>query len=135
MRAIGLCLNPLAVGQPTASTKPAPVTLTLAVLSVLLLAAASLAHGQTERVLHSFAGGSDGANPHGGLVLDATNLYGSTQKDGPDGTGTVFKLTPSDGTNPQGRGYSGRGIAQRLVRCCPSPEGMTKHLGKTTGLA
>jgi uncharacterized repeat protein (TIGR03803 family) len=48
----------------------------------------------TESVLHSFAGGSDGANPTGGVVFDmAGNLYG-TSGGGAYGNGTVFKLTP-----------------------------------------
>jgi uncharacterized repeat protein (TIGR03803 family) len=37
----------------------------------------------TETVLHTFAGGADGANPVGGLVRDsAGNLYGTTQDGG-----------------------------------------------------
>jgi uncharacterized repeat protein (TIGR03803 family) len=45
-------------------------------------------------VLHSFAE-SDGANPDGGLILDANgNLYGTTINGGTYGYGTVFKLTP-----------------------------------------
>jgi uncharacterized repeat protein (TIGR03803 family) len=52
----------------------------------------------TETLLYSFAGGSDGAQPHGGLVLDsAGNLYGTTNLGGSknctQGCGTVFELT------------------------------------------
>lgn len=52
--------------------------------------------------LHSFTGGSDGGNPYGGLVMDASgNLYGTAQnygnlscakKGGNPGCGTVFEL-------------------------------------------
>jgi hypothetical protein len=58
----------------------------------------------TEKVLHSFAGGStDGANPNGGLVLDSTGaIYGTTaagsnqncRTAGSVGCGVVFELTP-----------------------------------------
>ncbi len=44
-----------------------------------------LGQGQTytERVLYSFAGGADGANPLAGLVRDAAgNLYGTTYDGG-----------------------------------------------------
>lgn len=58
----------------------------------------------TETVLHSFAGGSDGAEPFAGLIMDgAGNLYGTTQYGGMvcngmgSGCGTVFELAP-DGT-------------------------------------
>jgi len=55
----------------------------------------------TEKVLHNFAGGSDGAEPNGGLVLDSQGAaYGTTYIGGYDcshgngpGCGTVFKLT------------------------------------------
>lgn len=54
--------------------------------------------GWTEQVLYSFQGGSDGGYPAGGLIFDqAGNLYGSTNKGGTGGGGTVFKLTPSGG--------------------------------------
>lgn len=49
-------------------------------------------------VLHSFGGSpaSDGETPVGGLVMDKSgNLYGTTSAGGTNGTGTVFKLTPS----------------------------------------
>jgi uncharacterized repeat protein (TIGR03803 family) len=57
----------------------------------------------TEKVLYSFAGGADGANPtYAGLIRDASsNFYGTTAGGGgstacPDegGCGTVFKLSP-----------------------------------------
>jgi|HubBroStandDraft_6_1064221.scaffolds.fasta_scaffold213792_1 uncharacterized repeat protein (TIGR03803 family) len=45
-----------------------------------------------EKVLHSFAGGSDGCYPYGGLLRDAAgNLYGTTEVCGASGVGTVFK--------------------------------------------
>jgi len=64
----------------------------------------------TEAVLHHFKGGTDGANPIGGVVLDAAgNLYGTTEAGGGRGSctnwfgmpgcGTAFELTP----NSQGR--------------------------------
>lgn len=47
-------------------------------------------------VLHSFAGGADGATPWGSLVRDATgNFYGITAFGGPSDNGTVFKLDPN----------------------------------------
>jgi len=59
----------------------------------------------TETVLYSFTGGSDGANPLGGLILDSTgSLYGtssgvyvgakSCSSGTPGACGTVFKLIP-----------------------------------------
>jgi uncharacterized repeat protein (TIGR03803 family) len=49
-----------------------------------------------ETILHSFKGGTDGANPRAGLVFDAKGaLYGTTFfGGGPRDSGTVFKLTP-----------------------------------------
>jgi uncharacterized repeat protein (TIGR03803 family) len=48
------------------------------------------------KVLYTFTGGNDGANPWGGLLLDAAgNLYGTAQYGGTDGCGTLFKLSPS----------------------------------------
>jgi len=54
----------------------------------------------TEKVLHTFTGGTDGANPGSGLVRDLNgNLYGTTLGGGGSGCssgagcGTVFKIT------------------------------------------
>ena len=48
----------------------------------------------TETVLHAFNGGKDGAGPIGSLLLDAANnLYGTAQRNGVSGYGTVFRLT------------------------------------------
>ncbi len=54
------------------------------------------AYGWTEHVLHSFVSATDGATPGGALVTDpAGNLYGVTTSAGPNGGGTVWKLSPS----------------------------------------
>ena len=45
--------------------------------------------------LHAFTGGDDGANPYGGVVLDANgNLYGTTEVGNAFGYGVVFEITP-----------------------------------------
>jgi uncharacterized repeat protein (TIGR03803 family) len=47
-----------------------------------------------ETVLHSFAGGTDGCYPYGGLLRDSVgNFYGTTEVCGASGVGTVFKLS------------------------------------------
>ena len=46
-----------------------------------------------ETVLHSFAAGSDGANPYSGLIGDASgNLYGTTYAGGASNAGVVYKV-------------------------------------------
>jgi uncharacterized repeat protein (TIGR03803 family) len=48
-----------------------------------------------EKVLHRFAGGSDGAYPYYGLTAAANGeLYGTTVAGGSANQGTVFELTP-----------------------------------------
>jgi uncharacterized repeat protein (TIGR03803 family) len=67
-------------------------------------------------VLYSFTGGSDGAEPAGGLIGDATAvLYGTTRNGGSRGSGTVFQLTmPANSAGPSGRSSSPSPV--------PSPE-------------
>lgn len=49
-----------------------------------------------ETVLHSFAGGSDGATPLASVVVDpAGNLYGTTWSGGANNAGVVFKVDAS----------------------------------------
>jgi uncharacterized repeat protein (TIGR03803 family) len=48
----------------------------------------------TETVLHSFAGGSDGANPSGLTLSSSGELYGTTLNGGTYNGGTVFKIVP-----------------------------------------
>ncbi len=57
----------------------------------------------TEKVLHSFGGGADGANPNGGLIVDSTGtIYGTSPAGGNQGCktdsgigcGTAFELKP-----------------------------------------
>ena len=55
----------------------------------------SLSATGKEKALHRFAGGADGTNPLGRLLLDSNgNLYGTTSANGGQyGWGTVFKVT------------------------------------------
>jgi uncharacterized repeat protein (TIGR03803 family) len=52
----------------------------------------------TESVLYRFESTQDGGQPNAGLILDQRgNLYGTTTEGGgPDGLGTVFRLTPNE---------------------------------------
>lgn len=55
--------------------------------------------GWAETTLHNFQEATDGSSPWGGVIFDSSgNLYGTTSNRGPSGGGTVFKLTPSNGT-------------------------------------
>ena len=54
--------------------------------------------GGVEQVLYTFKGTTDGLEPNGGLVVDASgNIYGTTYRSGTKGTGAglVFKVTPA----------------------------------------
>jgi uncharacterized repeat protein (TIGR03803 family) len=73
--------------------------------ATLLCFAPVLASGQTEKVLYTFQGGADGAEPYyAGVIFDsAGNLYGTTSEGGGEGCGgigcgTAFELSP----NPDG---------------------------------
>jgi uncharacterized repeat protein (TIGR03803 family) len=73
----------------------------------------TLAPDGTETVLHVFTGGSDGADPSGGLLRDKSgNLFGSTAEGGSTrcrgyGCGTVFQIAP-DGTETVLHAFRGK---------------------------
>ncbi len=80
----------------------------LVVCGLILVIAPNGLAASKYKVLYSFQGGSDGADPYGGLTFDASgNLYGATYYGGADnqqcdtidgmGCGTVFRLTPGSG--------------------------------------
>jgi len=70
---------------------------TFVVLAVAALLVSSA--WAAEKVVYSFTGGIDGANPATNLTFDsAGNAYGTTAAGGDSGFGTVFKLSP----NPDG---------------------------------
>ena len=53
----------------------------------------------TETILHNFQNGDDGAVPYADLIADTLgNFYGAATEGGANGGGTVFKLTPSNGS-------------------------------------
>ena len=56
-------------------------------------------NGWNFQLLYSFTGGNDGGYPEAGLVADAGgNFYGTTVDGGANGDGTVFELSPSNGS-------------------------------------
>jgi uncharacterized repeat protein (TIGR03803 family) len=77
----------------------------------------------SERLVYSFKGGSDGANPDAPLFAFGRELYGTTEDGGADNIGTVFKINAAgkehviysfaggtDGANP----YAGLSRSGRL---------------------
>jgi len=98
-----------------------------AALSIAVaFASAAPANAVTFTVLHTFTGGSDGANPLAGLTIDRSgNLYG-TAENGGVGYGTAFEL------KHRGSGYafevlysfaSGTDGAAPAARVMPGPQG------------
>ncbi len=78
-----------------------------------------IAPSGTLTTLYSFTGGSDGANPWGGLVqANDGNLYGTSQTGGTYGFGTVFQIAPSGQLNTlvQFEGYNGANPSAALVQ-------------------
>ena len=93
-------------------------------------------------VLHSFAGGSDGAIPYGGVVMDKDgNLYGTTLIGGGtgchDGCGTVFKVAP-DGSETVVHAFKGgsdgaQPYASVVLDASGNLYGTTEHGGVGNG--
>ncbi len=76
--------------------KFATMTMTMMAAALLLAFTSQLHAANNITVMHSFAGGKDGAYPDSNLTMDAAgNLYGTTQIGGAYGAGTVFELTPT----------------------------------------
>lgn len=72
---------------------PAPSRMILAIGTMVLFATNICA--ASERTLHAFGAGLDGAAPNASLVWDADgNLYGTTTNGGSHKRGTVFELSP-----------------------------------------
>ena len=73
--------------------------------------------GSSYSVLYSFAGGgTDGANPEAGLVMDVSgNLWGTTYNGGTHNLGTVYELSPiGGGMYSESFVFSFTGIMERI---------------------
>jgi hypothetical protein len=75
----------------------------------------------TEKVLHAFASGTDGANPSGGLILDGKGaVYGTTYQGGAEsGCGTVGCRTAFELKPPAKKGGA---WAEKILRRFPLSE-------------
>jgi uncharacterized repeat protein (TIGR03803 family) len=88
-----------------------------------------------ETVLHSFAGGSDGANPAAGLLNVKGTLYGTTSSNGGSskGGGTVFSIPPFGSEivlhNFAGGPYDGNGPEAALINVNGTLYGTTESGG------
>lgn len=110
---------PVTVGRMT-TYRRAHLLLSIMLVPAMFAAATLAAQGQTFKVIHSFRGGADGANPNGHLTMDGRgNLHGTTSAGGTGpcsgGCGTVFMISRTgregvlysftdtpDGENPRG---------------------------------
>ena len=85
----------------------------------------------TEMVLYSFAGGTDGAYPYSGLVMDKeNNVYGTTQQGGAYDEGTVFEINTAGTETVRPSGWMA--IAEPTSQRCfskPISNRMTTSLG------
>ena len=87
----------------------------------------------TEKPLHSFAGGTAGANPNGGLVFDSKGaIYGTTPIGGnqkgkcsPNGCGTVFFLHPT--------ANAGGALTEQLIHRFDGSDGASPEAGVVFG--
>src|ERR1700678_218874 len=83
----GALYGDLSIGGKATAKNPYPAG------ALFRLAPPAGTKGWIQTVLYTFTGGTDGAQPTGGLLADpAGNLYGTTFLGGADGDGTVFKL-------------------------------------------
>ena len=70
--------------------------------AVISAACANPALAAKQKLLYSFAGGTDGGFPQGGVIADASgNLYGTTTSDGTGHNGVVYELSPGSGAGKQ----------------------------------
>lgn len=75
-------------------------TAAVALLFLFTAGAGQQAHAQTFQSLYSFNGGSDGANPYGGVIEDSSgNLYGAATFGGAAGEGVLFQIPSGGGFN------------------------------------
>ncbi len=89
---------------------------------LLCLTTAIASPAQTFTTLDSFAG-NDGANPLAGLVQATNgNLYGTTDKGGRNGEGTVFKITPK-GRLTRLHSFSGKDGANPVAELLQASDG------------
>src|SRR5271166_5029576 len=104
-------------GKPMQCARSFQFVLAITLVLVIFAITSAQAQSYTETVLYSFQGGTDGAIPLAGLVMDAqVNRYGTTYQGGTSKMGTVFKVdatgketvlysftgTGGDGANPYG---------------------------------
>ncbi len=76
--------------------KVASATVFFAFLAIVLTMAAKVWGVNTEKTVHTFAGGSDGAGPEDGVVFGpGGGMYGTTYGGGDDNFGTVYELVPT----------------------------------------